>query len=206
MSIGSIRLTRADDGRRMTWEEYVQAESDEELTYELSRGVLAVIEVPQVRHNIRASLARRQFDTFWAKNPKRIQLVAAGSECRIPIESLNSDRHPDLAIYLDVPPAEVPADEFWSTWIPAIVVEIVSPSSIIRDYHEKPDEYFQFGVSEYWIVDAEKNEMLVYRRVAGRWRTTTVRPGELYRPAALSGFVFDLSGVFEWTDTRQESE
>lgn len=195
MSIGSIRLTKADHGRRLTWDEYVHAELEDEFLHELSRGTLTVIDVPQVRHNIQVSLARRQFDAYWTMNRQAIQLVAAGSECRIPIASHHSDRHPDLAIYLSVPPADVPADEFWSTWIPAIVIELVSRSSIVRDYHEKPDEYLQFGVSEYWIIDPEKNEMLVHRRVAGRWKTTTVRPGEPYRPAALSGFEFDLAGV-----------
>ena len=34
-----------------------------------------------------------------------------------------------------------------------LVVEVVSPESVLRDYQEKVQEYAQAGVPEYWIVD-----------------------------------------------------
>ncbi len=36
---------------------------------------------------------------------------------------------------------------------PDLVVEIVSPSSVDRDYHTKQRLYERFGVREYWLVD-----------------------------------------------------
>ncbi|HEC19162.1 MAG TPA: Uma2 family endonuclease [Gammaproteobacteria bacterium] len=36
---------------------------------------------------------------------------------------------------------------------PDMVVEIVSPSSVHRDYHAKQKLYERFGVREYWLVD-----------------------------------------------------
>ena len=48
------------------------------------------------------------------------------------------------------PPA---GDKTWTEWVPEIVIEVVSKSSAKRDYEEKPDEYLEFGVTEYWIVD-----------------------------------------------------
>ena len=38
-----------------------------------------------------------------------------------------------------------------------------------HDYQQKREEYLVFGVREYWIFDAEKEEMLVLRRSGGRW-------------------------------------
>jgi Uma2 family endonuclease len=60
----------------------------------------------------------------------------------------------------------------WSVWIPEIVVEVVSPSSAKRDYHDKPSEYLSFGIDEYWIVDPAKQRMTVNRR----WRGSGNRP------------------------------
>lgn len=197
MSIGSVRLTKADHGRRMTWDEYAQAETGHELISELGRGVFTVIEVPEYRHGVRSNRVSRQFFRYWDSHPQEIRLVATGSECRLPIPGLESDRHPDLAVYVTAPPEGVSADEFWLTWIPSIVVEVVSLSSRVRDYEEKPDEYLQFGAREYWIVDPAKNEMLVLRRVGGRWKRIVVQPGESYRTPVLRDFEFDLSAVLE---------
>lgn len=195
MSTGTIRLTPSDHGQRMAWEEYVHAEGEDGLRYELGRGVLTVIDVPNFRHGQRASAVDRQFLLHQERYPRSIRLIASGDRCRLPIPGLESDRHPDVAVYTTAPPTDVPADEFWSTWIPAIVIEVVSLSSVVRDYQEKPDEYLRFGVSEYWIVDPEKNEMLVHRRVGGQWKKMTFRPGESYRPPLLPGFEFDLAAV-----------
>ena len=49
------------------------------------------------------------------------------------------------------------------------MIEVVSPGSEERDYQQKREEYLLFGAREYWIFDAEKEEMLVLRRSGGRW-------------------------------------
>lgn len=45
---------------------------------------------------------------------------------------------------------------------PDWVIEIVSPSSMRMDYYIKLFKYRTAGVREYWIVDPEKNRILVY--------------------------------------------
>lgn len=45
---------------------------------------------------------------------------------------------------------------------PDWVIEIVSPSSRPRDYYKKLMKYGTAGVREYWIVDYEKNHIIVY--------------------------------------------
>lgn len=205
MSTGTLKLTRADDGRRMSWSDYVHAEGDEGLQYELSRGVFTVIEVPQWRHERRINELRSQFHAYWTRFPQRLQLIASGAGCRLPVEPLGSDRHPDLAIYKSPPPEDVPSDEFWANWVPEIVVEVVSSSSVVRDYEEKPEEYFRFGVMEYWIIDPAKREMLVYRRQGADWKTRVVREGESYKTPQLRNFELDLAAVFAAGDDTAES-
>ena len=45
---------------------------------------------------------------------------------------------------------------------PDWIIEIVSPSSRPRDFYKKLVKYGTAGVREYWIVDHEKNHIIVY--------------------------------------------
>jgi Uma2 family endonuclease len=106
-------------------------------------------------------------------------------------------RHPDLANYKTSPPEGENEDEFWSQWVPEIVVEIVSVSSRHRDYQEKPEEYLRLGVSESWIVDADEGLMKVLRRSRGRWIERPVHPPSGYRTRLLPGLKFSIEAFFQ---------
>jgi Uma2 family endonuclease len=185
----------------MSLAEFDHAEVQEGYLYELGRGVIVVSDVPHPRHLMQVNATRRQFAAFDLAHPGRIHVIAAGSECKILLADFESERHPDLAIYKSPPPK---SDDVWYLWVPAIVVEIVSRSSQKRDYGEKPEEYMQFGVGEYWILDAGKGEMLVFRRVRGRWSKTTIRPPAQHRTSLLPGFVFDCGKVFEAAEANEK--
>src|SRR5205823_5333416 len=109
---------------------------------------------------------RRLLHAYDAAHPGTIHTFASGSECKLLLADRESERHPDLAVYLTPPPDGA---DFWAEWVPELVVEVVSPSSADRDYGEKRVEYLEFGVREYWIVDDNRGEVLVLRRSRGRW-------------------------------------
>ena len=48
------------------------------------------------------------------------------------------------------------------TGAPDWIIEIVSPGSRRTDYYTKLFKYHTVRVKEYWIVDPEKNRILVY--------------------------------------------
>jgi Uma2 family endonuclease len=179
----------------MSLEEFEPAEAQEGYLYELGRGVIVVTDVPKRRHTAQLFAITCQFHGYHAAHPGRIVLIATGSECKILLEDLQSERHPDLAIYKNPPPED--EEDFWNQWIPEIVVEVVSPRSRHRDYVEKREEYLAFGVREYWIFDADKAEMLVLRRSRGQWAERVVRPPDLYRSRLLPGFELACGPVFE---------
>lgn len=43
-----------------------------------------------------------------------------------------------------------------------LVIEVVSPESITRDYVDKFDEYEAAGVDEYWIIDPHRRTAIFY--------------------------------------------
>jgi Uma2 family endonuclease len=57
---------------------------------------------------------------------------------------------------------------------PALVVEVVSPGepgtpNYDRDYVDKPKEYADRGIPEYWIIDPERQVILVLMLAGERY-------------------------------------
>lgn len=80
---------------------------------------------------------------------------------------------------------------------PALVVEVLSPSTALKDYNEKFTKYEQFGVKEYWIVDPT-NKMVHVHALNDRYYTQRKTFGE---EDVLQSFVFenltiDLKPIF----------
>jgi Uma2 family endonuclease len=194
MSTQTIKIGPADHGRRMSLAEFEHAEVQEGRLYELGRGVIIVSDVPGPRHLMQLNAIRRQLHAYDLQHSGRIHSIAGGSDCKILLTELESERHPDVAIYKNPPPEE---DDFWASWIPEIVIEVVSPGSEQRDYVEKREEYLRFGIREYWIVDADREEVLVLRRSAGRWVERILHPQDVYHTRLLPDFEFRCEPVFE---------
>ncbi len=195
MPTTAVKISPADHGRRMSLADFEHAEVQEGRLYELGRGVIVVSDVPNPRHLAQVMAIRRQLFVFDVAHPNLIRAVLAGSECKVLLADLESERHPDLAVYKTALPADDP--DIWATWIPEVIIEVVSPGSEHRDYVEKREEYLRFGCREYWIFNADRQEMLVLRRYGGRWVEQVVRPPEVYRTRQLPGLEFACAPVFE---------
>ena len=59
---------------------------------------------------------------------------------------------------------------------PALVVEILSPSTSLRDRSLKLDLYARVGVAEYWIADPEEREVVRYVLEDGGYREAGPSP------------------------------
>ena len=97
------------------------------------------------------------------------------------------------AVYKTPPPGE---GNVWDMWVPEIVIEVTSAESKHRDYEEKPEEYLQFGVKEYWIIDADKGKMVVLKRIGGQWSEKSYKPPQVYKSRLLPGLEFSCKRVF----------
>lgn len=188
-------------GRKMSLAEFENAEGREGHIYELSRGVVTVNQVPNYRHLLQVNAIHRQLSAFDLANPKQVFCIAAGSDCKILLQDLQSERHPDLSVY-KTPPPKIEGGDVWPIWVPELVIEVVSTSSADRDYNEKPQEYLQFGVSEYWIIDIEQQQMTVLQRTRGTWATArNVKPRDTYSTHLLPGMDFNCQAVFDAAGT-----
>jgi Uma2 family endonuclease len=79
---------------------------------------------------------------------------------------------------------------------PDLAVEIVSPSSAVRDYRTKRAGYEQIGTREYWIVDPQQQEARFFR-LADDGLFAEVTPAEgIYESRALPGFRVDPGVLF----------
>jgi Uma2 family endonuclease len=192
----AIRIGPADNGRRMSLEDFDLAEVQEGHLYELSRGTVTESDVPNRIHFLIVAAIRDLLQAYKALLPGRIHFLASGNECKLLISDIESERHPDLSLYLTSAP-EIDDETLWTVWLPEIVIEVVSASSRQRDYDEKPAEYLRSGVKEYWIVDPDKQVMIVMRRSRGRWVETIVTPSDVYRSRLLPGFEFSIGAVYQ---------
>jgi Uma2 family endonuclease len=80
---------------------------------------------------------------------------------------------------------------------PDLVIEIVSPDSVERDYEKKRKQYQRFKVPEYWIIDEEEKIVLLLRRNRrGRYQEVQPRRG-VFRSEVLTGFWLDPSWLWQ---------
>jgi len=57
---------------------------------------------------------------------------------------------------------------------PIIAVEILSPSTRRTDLVNKPTEYADFGIQQYWIIDPKEPSITIQQNVDGNWFSTAV--------------------------------
>ena len=186
-----------DDGRRMTLDDFDRAVGDEGRDYELGRGVVAVVDVPDLPHFRQEDEIRDRFKAHARANPGSIDAIMGTMQCKLLIEPTQSERHPDLAVYTTPRPS---GPDVWSRWVPAIAVEVVSASSVRRDYDEKPDDYLLFGVREYLISDRFRRLLTALVRDRGRWVRRELGPDEVYTTDLLPGFELPCRPIFEAAD------
>ena len=192
-AMARILLGPHDAGRRMTLDEFVAADHEgSHSLYELGRGVVVVTEVPHPAHGRVVRRIARVLIHYEDAHPGIIKYAAGGSECRIRLPGMQSDRHPDQAIYLTHEPA---GKRLWHRWIPSIVVEVVSRGGEERDYVEKREEYLRVGVLEYWIFDPLKRTMLVLQRAGDVWEERELGEGHTYQTELLPGLVVSVSVI-----------
>lgn len=196
MLFAKTKLGPRHHGRRMSLKKFEFAQVEEGYRYELARGYVIVSEVPNYFHGMQVDSVHFALREYQVTHRDAIHAIWEGNSCKLVIPDWESERHPDLSIYLS-PPKGPKNRKLWRTWVPELAIEVVSESSRDRDYTEKRDEYWTLGVKEYWIVDARLEQVLVLRRSRTKWAETTLGPADVCETKLLPEFKLPCRVVFE---------
>ena len=153
-----------------TLEEYLSDDNETDARYELVDGMLVEM---GAEHRLNEKIALWLLTQFLQCVP--IDRIARGTQISVSSPSVTA-RNPDLMVLtaeLDqlltqkkqslITPEMPP---------PLLVVEVVSPGepgtdNYDRDYVEKPREYAERGIPEYWIIDPYQHQITVLRLEKG---------------------------------------
>jgi Uma2 family endonuclease len=159
----------------------------------LEKGII-VVDVPGMPHGYIQEFIRDELALYRRANRHRICYIAEPSGAAMRMPEMQSERHPDLSIYLTPPPT--PDAQPWEYWIPEIAIEIVSASSVDRDYRIKPEEYLKAGVRLCWIIDPLDRTATILTRRGDKWHEQKIESDGVLKTNLLPGFELRLADVF----------
>ena len=142
--------------QQWTYAEYARLPDDGN-RYEVIAGELVVSPSPRPKHqraSVRLSFALEGFT----------QTSGLGEIYAAPTDVLLSDGDylvPDL-VFVRRERAGIISERAIES-APDLVIEIISPSTALRDRGIKRERYALFGVPLYWVVDVELRQIEVYR-------------------------------------------
>lgn len=145
---------------RYTYGEYLTW--DDGQRWELIDGVpFNMTPAPSRRHQSISGELFRQISTFLLDKPCRV--YAAPFDVRLPAtgeagRDCTTVVQPDISVICD--PAKL--DDAGCIGAPDLIVEIISPSTSLRDHREKFNRYERAGVQEYWLVDPANRLVTVF--------------------------------------------
>jgi Uma2 family endonuclease len=192
-------------GRKMSLKAFEFLETEDGYSVEVARGYIVVGEVANYFHGMQIDVIMDHLRAYKISKRGAIHAIFEGMSCKLLIPAWESERHPDIAIYL-TPPKGKKDRAMWRTWIPDVIIEVVSPSSDDRDYTDKRDEYWTLGIKEYGIVDAKREQVLALRRGKSDWIEKTLGPDAICETKLLPGFKLQCRAIFEAAGDGQKED
>ena len=184
-------------GRRMTEQEFLDW-IDSETRAEWVDGEVIVMAAVGVDHDKA---------TYWARSLVSDYLEAKDedgvvtSDVLVRLPKLRRLRAPDVAVVLGHR-AHIVKDRSIDG-APDLIIEVVSPDSVARDWQQKYIEYAKAGVKEYWVIDRLAGQMEAYTLKAGKYVRIEEKSGKI-ASVVLPGFYLRPEWVLgSWTTSRK---
>lgn len=153
--------------RRIGIDEYLEGEENSELRHELVNGELWGMDGASNVHNLIAGNLYIRLRAH-LKNPCQTYM----SDMKVRVD--DNFYYPDLVV--NCQPSVAP---FYYLNTPILIVEVLSPSTEIRDRLEKRIAYQRLeSLQEYTLISQEKALIEVYRRQGGHWELETFGVGD----------------------------
>ncbi len=141
---------------RLTYDDYRKIPWPENARYELLDGVLVMVAAPGWTHQQILGRLEQRIRNFLDDHDLGL-VTGAPVDVRLGEDVVQ----PDL-IFVPHENAEIVHEPF-VLGAPALVVEVLSPSTRQRDRGYKLEAYARHGVREYWIVDPSARTVEVFR-------------------------------------------
>jgi Uma2 family endonuclease len=173
----------------MTLEEFLNYDDGTDVRYELVNGVLTPMGAESTLNTRIAVFLLLYFSRFGIPNDW------LGIKQYIAVNSLKvTARDPDLIVHSEASARSMdgakeaclkPEDP-----LPSLVIEIVSPgqpgtANYDRDYVEKRREYAERGIPEYWLIDPQRQVVLVLTLWNGKYQEQRFQENQLILSPAL---------------------
>ncbi len=172
--------------QKMTIEEYLEWEPQQELRYEYVNGEVFAMTGGTIPHNDIA------LNFYTALRP---HLRARGcrvnvADVKVQVNTKSPYYYPDVIISCD--PQDLNARKFIFIQHPKIIAEVLSPATSAKDRDEKFTNYLKMpSLQEYLLIDSEKFSVEHYFRGEGRmWLYYSYTAGDII---TLSSIEFEMA-------------
>ncbi len=162
-----LEYNQLDPGGYYNYADYLRWQFEERV--ELIKGkLLKMSPGPNLRHQETSGNLYFNIKGCFINHPCR--LYYAPFDVRLPVQDIKRKRdstvvQPDLCIICDL----AKLDDKGCNGAPDLVVEILSPGNTKHDMHTKFWLYEESGVKEYWMIQPNDRNVLVYSLKDGKY-------------------------------------
>ena len=153
---------------KLSFEEYLTYDDGTENRYDLVDGELVLMPPATGKHEAIITLLLIRFYLEIQRLGLDWQVRPSGTGVRT---NRGKSRLTDLCVITAQQKQEIENTSAVLQSPPLLVVEVVSPESVKRDYEQKPAEYAAIQIPEYWIVDPLLNKVSILLLVDGSYQT-----------------------------------
>jgi prevent-host-death family protein len=146
-------------GKKASYDEFLQLQLVSDERYEYIDGEIYLLASPKTVHQIVITELFGIFYNFFQGTNCTPIVAPYDIELRRTPENINIVQ-PDIMIICDLED-KLNEDDYYKG-VPSLVVEVLSKSTRRKDLIKKLDLYMSCGVSEYWIVNPDNQEVTVY--------------------------------------------
>lgn len=172
---------------KLTYDDYAAAPSDGRI-YQIVDGEVIVTPAPSPLHQRASRRLQRQLEQYFEP--------LGGEVFNAPIDLILSNHdvtQPDLVVVTDR--ASVTKRGIEAP--PALVVEVLSPSTEHYDRQLKAKRFAALGVPNFWVLDPEAQRLECFRNRSGEYVVTSVAEGATTMASSdFEGLSIDLASLW----------
>lgn len=160
--------------QRLSFEDYLVYDDGTDNHYELVDGQVVLMNPPRIEHFLIVDF----LDMALRAEIQRLALPWLTFREAGIRTGYSKSRLTDLCVVTQEQAKQLLGQSAVFQTVPQLIVEVVSPDSIARDYRYKRSEYAALEVPEYWIVDPLESRVTVLQWEEGWYEEVPVRSNQ----------------------------